>query len=824
MEFTFLVQIGFFAAAIIGLIFVMRLRVLLGRVFPTLRAKLTNQPALPDSEDLYQQATTTLIEMGFEGPIWLEIFNEPSDMQLFSHFAVFRHRELGTLCWLAPMFKAATPNRLLNYWTTKLVDGRVITSQAFDYYFEAISSEHYPAQSIDDDDLQSQLKQHLRFIQSFNSEIDPSSLDDVAIEYQAGEELNQQREMLIANGFLYRNKNNIVRGGLRFAIRAFLLSIKRPIKASTEKMSNTPVARLVKIADSIDKVRQIEPELKIQVVIFAISLLLSCVLGAMIFSLEFAVILVAVILFHELGHYIAMRMFGYKNVHMLALPLVGGVTIGYDENPTEAKNAWMSLMGPLPGITLGWLLLWMSFNYGLDSKLLQTSILLLLSINYLNVLPIVPLDGGRVLQSLIPAKWIKVQPGIIFIVCVIGIVFSIHMQLYILAILFALQLPRLTAQFRIASLINGISGSDLLPNSFSRSDRRKRILELLQRKSGPALNASQRLGEAEILLDALYRGELSILQRLVLSLVYALLLFIPVLILIFWLQSGFTGDRFETEFQINSSQRSKLTKSVKTITLHQLVSDFDSSTPVIAASDSEIEETQARLQKKLPEDLVSLYKISNAYPTIRHWLESSWVNQKLLNFYEQRQQAGITKEMVLSENTGIEDLLSEFSQPNLLQRWLLNFPDWPSGVSQQDIQNSEYRLSQSLPQSLKALYRLHDAFPPLNLYPLDEIGVVSSNDISQMITTSSDHFQYFDANYDWQSIQLSSSSLGTCYAIAGYRPNKSETNAPNITTLYWCPNSENHLLHWIDTTSETVYSDFSEYFRHKVAQITWQKE
>lgn len=43
-------------------------------------------------------------------------------------------------------------------------------------------------------------------------------------------------------------------------------------------------------------------------------------------------ILVPVLLFHELGHYVAMRVFGYRNVRMFFIPMFGG---GRDAEPSR---------------------------------------------------------------------------------------------------------------------------------------------------------------------------------------------------------------------------------------------------------------------------------------------------------------------------------------------------------------------------------------------------------------------------------------------------------------------------------------------------------
>src|SRR4029079_2499165 len=122
-------------------------------------------------------------------------------------------------------------------------------------------------------------------------------------------------------------------------------------------------------------------------------------LGALVWNPRYAVILLVVIGIHELGHYLAMRAFGYRNVHMLALPLIGGVTIGQEANPSASKRAWMSLMGPLPGIVIGWLLMFATPALASVPELaawVGDAWPLFLVINYLNLLPIPPLDGARV--------------------------------------------------------------------------------------------------------------------------------------------------------------------------------------------------------------------------------------------------------------------------------------------------------------------------------------------------------------------------------------------------------------------------------------------
>lgn len=49
--------------------------------------------------------------------------------------------------------------------------------------------------------------------------------------------------------------------------------------------------------------------------------------------------LLLVLLIHELGHYVMMKIFGYKGVRIYVIPLLGGLTTGEKHN-TQNANGW----------------------------------------------------------------------------------------------------------------------------------------------------------------------------------------------------------------------------------------------------------------------------------------------------------------------------------------------------------------------------------------------------------------------------------------------------------------------------------------------------
>jgi Zn-dependent protease len=112
---------------------------------------------------------------------------------------------------------------------------------------------------------------------------------------------------------------------------------------------------------------------------------------------EFVAILVGVLLFHELGHYVAMKLFGYRNLRMFFIPGFGAAVSGRHYNAPAWKRIIVSLMGPLPGIIGGTILLILSGLYHND--LLYRIGQFALVINAFNLIPILPLDGGRVAHA-----------------------------------------------------------------------------------------------------------------------------------------------------------------------------------------------------------------------------------------------------------------------------------------------------------------------------------------------------------------------------------------------------------------------------------------
>lgn len=110
------------------------------------------------------------------------------------------------------------------------------------------------------------------------------------------------------------------------------------------------------------------------------------------------VILIGVLLFHELGHLVAMKLLKYKDVKMFFIPFIGAAVSGKSRNDTAVKSCIVSLMGPFPGILMG-VFLYFLFILTKNYFVFKTAQVMLL-LNAFNFLPIMPLDGGRYIDVL----------------------------------------------------------------------------------------------------------------------------------------------------------------------------------------------------------------------------------------------------------------------------------------------------------------------------------------------------------------------------------------------------------------------------------------
>jgi Zn-dependent protease len=151
--------------------------------------------------------------------------------------------------------------------------------------------------------------------------------------------------------------------------------------------------------------------LKIKVFATSGTMLVSVGAYTLLWGWKFAVGFVLLLLVHELGHVIELRRQGIPASAPLFIPFLGAY-VGMKQMPKDAwREARVALAGPILG-SLAAAGVWAA-GEALDSEFLIALAFVGFLLNLFNLLPIVPLDGGRAVAAIHPAMWAVGLAGLI---------------------------------------------------------------------------------------------------------------------------------------------------------------------------------------------------------------------------------------------------------------------------------------------------------------------------------------------------------------------------------------------------------------------------
>jgi Zn-dependent protease len=133
------------------------------------------------------------------------------------------------------------------------------------------------------------------------------------------------------------------------------------------------------------------------------SMLVSVAAYSLIWGWQFAAGFVLLLLVHEMGHVIQLRREGIEASAPMFIPFLGAVVAAKSLGDDAAAEARVGLAGPVLG-SLGAALLipvWLATGNEFWQALAFTGFFL----NLFNLLPVVPLDGGRAMAAMAPWMW-----------------------------------------------------------------------------------------------------------------------------------------------------------------------------------------------------------------------------------------------------------------------------------------------------------------------------------------------------------------------------------------------------------------------------------
>src|SRR5215831_1195148 len=168
------------------------------------------------------------------------------------------------------------------------------------------------------------------------------------------------------------------------------------------------------------------------------TMLLSLAVYATIWGWPYAAGFIALMFAHEMGHYMAARQCGLNVGAPTFIPFVGA-WINLKDQPHDVRiEAYVAVAGPLVGtIAAVAVYLW---GRSTDSALLLAIAYAGLFLNLFNLLPVSPLDGGRITAIISPRVWLLGAP--------IMLAMLLYRPSPVLAIVAIIALPQLVKAWR----------------------------------------------------------------------------------------------------------------------------------------------------------------------------------------------------------------------------------------------------------------------------------------------------------------------------------------------------------------------------------------
>ena len=142
---------------------------------------------------------------------------------------------------------------------------------------------------------------------------------------------------------------------------------------------------------------------KLKLLTTAGTMAVSVAAYSFVFGWTFALGLVVLLLLHEMGHAIQLRREGIKASAPMFIPFLGAVISAKSLGENALAEARVGLAGPVLGsiASAACIVVWHATGADIWRALAFTGFFL----NLFNLLPVVPLDGGRAMAAMAPWMW-----------------------------------------------------------------------------------------------------------------------------------------------------------------------------------------------------------------------------------------------------------------------------------------------------------------------------------------------------------------------------------------------------------------------------------
>lgn len=176
-----------------------------------------------------------------------------------------------------------------------------------------------------------------------------------------------------------------------------------------------------------------------------VTALVSVAAYSLFWGWQFAAGFVALLFVHEMGHVIQLKREGIKASTPMFIPFLGAAIFSRSLGDNALAEARVGLAGPVLG-TLG------AVGVAVAGALTGSDLLLALAylaffLNLLNLIPVVPFDGGRAMAAVAPSMWFLGIAGLVAMILLLGNPF-----LLIFILLALREMPNRWRQLRSRSI------------------------------------------------------------------------------------------------------------------------------------------------------------------------------------------------------------------------------------------------------------------------------------------------------------------------------------------------------------------------------------
>lgn len=275
----------------------------------------------------------------------------------------------------------------------------------------------------------------------------------------------------------------------------------------------------------IEAVRRHRPLIRTGgILLYLSSILLFCLAFGVTMTPGSLLVLAAALLIHEAGHRLGLRMTRESS----------GAEMNME--PSDAGTQWKSLglrrravstlLGPLPGIIVGHILLAAHLVLGID--FLHNAAVIVLAVNFMDLLPLLPMDGGRLLQLVLVGRFPRLMLSFAVISASAFAAAGFHLRnpyLLALGVLIFFTLPLQWRNSRALARYQKLSGTEIGPPD--ERSRLKNTFEVLSGMPFGRLSFKKKIPVAEHLMEFTVSGRSPMKVALCALLVYVLGFTIP---------------------------------------------------------------------------------------------------------------------------------------------------------------------------------------------------------------------------------------------------------------------------------------------------------